>query len=264
MTARARTPPSPRRLVEPWPQKLSLALFPLNPVLLWVERQLCLEREIACDEGVLARTRSPHAYATCLTNLAEHSLYRRALSLSLGALELKSQLARRVYGILRRPAAMRPWQQAALSGTVVFTLLGGAAALARCPQLVAFTASQPPLTQSAVASQAAGDAFGSIGTAGAHMVALKAEMPAAAAPRPVVTKLAKLKSAALKPAARLQHRADLQPAVPAPSGQANWLVLTSDEVPARRQVVVTVFQDPYSSNSYAAVPTDTGWLVFQL
>lgn len=228
-------------------QKLSLALFPLNPVLLWIENRLCLEREMACDEGVLARTASPHAYATCLTNLAEHSLYRRALSLSLGALELKSQLARRVYSILRRPAAMRPWQQAALSSTVVLTLLGGAAALARCPQLVAFTNPQPTPTLTTFVPPAS---LAATGTLGAHMVSLKAEMPSAPAPRP--------------------HHAVLRRRAPQPQpDQPNWLVLTSNDIPVHHRIVVTFVSTPYppdsfNSNSYAAVPTDTGWLVFKL
>jgi hypothetical protein len=239
-------------------QKLSLALFPLNPVLLWVESRLCLEREMACDEGVLARTASPHAYATCLTNLAEHSLYRRALSLSLGALELKSQLARRVYSILRRPAAMRPWQQAGLSATVVLALLGGAAGLARCPQLVAFTAAQPSMVQNSTAFEpspglAAASSLGAIGSVGAHMVSLKAEMPSAAAAKP----------------ARRPHQASTatvfhqRPSQPQPN-QSDWLVLTSDDIPVHQHIVVTVIHDPYTSNSYAAVPTGSGWLVLQL
>ena len=39
-------------------QKLSLVLFPLNPVLLWMERRLCLEREMACDDGVVRVTQA--------------------------------------------------------------------------------------------------------------------------------------------------------------------------------------------------------------
>src|SRR5882757_4682194 len=57
-------------------QKLSLVLFPLNPVLVWIERRLCYERELACDDGVLRRTKAPKAYATCLTSLAERGLDR--------------------------------------------------------------------------------------------------------------------------------------------------------------------------------------------
>jgi beta-lactamase regulating signal transducer with metallopeptidase domain len=45
-------------------QKLSLVLVPLNPVLMWVERRLCLERELACDDDVLRLTKAPKAYAT--------------------------------------------------------------------------------------------------------------------------------------------------------------------------------------------------------
>ena len=42
-------------------QKLSLVLFPLNPALAWMERRLCREREMACDEGVVEarRRRAP-------------------------------------------------------------------------------------------------------------------------------------------------------------------------------------------------------------
>jgi len=60
-------------------QKLCLVLFPLNPALVWMERRLCLEREMACDEGVVRRTHAPRAYAACLTSLAEHGLERRVL-----------------------------------------------------------------------------------------------------------------------------------------------------------------------------------------
>ncbi len=55
-------------------QKLSLVVFPLNPMLMWIERRLCLERELACDDDVLRLTKAPKAYATCLTNLAERRL----------------------------------------------------------------------------------------------------------------------------------------------------------------------------------------------
>src|SRR5450432_1451515 len=81
-------------------QKAGLVLFPLNPVLVWIERRLCFERELACDDGVINATRSPRAYATCLTTLAERSLDRRAMALTLGAWEGRSTLARRVHRIL--------------------------------------------------------------------------------------------------------------------------------------------------------------------
>ncbi len=89
-------------------QKLSLVVVPLNPVLIWIERRLCLERELACDDDVLRLTKAPKAYATCLTNLAEHRLGRRAAALSLGAWERQSELVRRVHSILRGGAGNGP------------------------------------------------------------------------------------------------------------------------------------------------------------
>ncbi len=52
-------------------QKIGLVLFPLNPVLMWIDRRLCFERELACDDGVLESTHAPGAYASCLVSLAE-------------------------------------------------------------------------------------------------------------------------------------------------------------------------------------------------
>lgn len=66
-------------------QKLCLVLFPLNPVLVWIEYRLCQEREMACDDGVVRITGAPRAYAACLTSLAERGLQRRVEALSLGA-----------------------------------------------------------------------------------------------------------------------------------------------------------------------------------
>ena len=89
-------------------QKLALVLFPLNPALLWVERRLCAERELACDDGVLSSSCGRKAYARCLTHLAEYSMLRRGLSLALGAWERQSELG------APRPfasCAAKPWNR---------------------------------------------------------------------------------------------------------------------------------------------------------
>jgi len=119
-------------------QKISLVLFPLNPALAWMERRLCREREMACDEGVVRRTQAPRAYAACLTSLAERSLKRRAQALSLGAFERRPELVHRVHSILWRKRALHPLAARAWVGAVGCGLLFGAVALARCPQVVAF------------------------------------------------------------------------------------------------------------------------------
>lgn len=119
-------------------QKLCLVLFPLNPGLAWIERCLCREREMACDEGVIRVTRAPRAYAACLASLAERGLERSAGMLSLGAWHARPELVRRVHSILRCKRALSPLAARAVLGAVGCVLLAGAAALARCPRLVAF------------------------------------------------------------------------------------------------------------------------------
>jgi hypothetical protein len=120
-------------------QKLSLVLFPLNPVLLWIERRLCLERELACDDQVLRTTHARKAYAACLANLAEHSLVRRGVSLALGAWERQSELVRRVHRILLNPDREMGRRQIGVAvGLMIFGLVGGVDVLAHSPRLVSF------------------------------------------------------------------------------------------------------------------------------
>ncbi len=123
-------------------QKFSLVLFPLNPALVWMERRLCREREMACDEGVVRRTQAPRAYAGCLTSLAERSLNRRAEALSLGAFQRRPELVRRVHSILWRKRALHPVAARALVGAVACSLLAASVELARCPQMIAFVPEQ--------------------------------------------------------------------------------------------------------------------------
>src|SRR6185437_10659266 len=125
-------------------QKLCLVLFPLNPGLAWIERRLCREREMACDDGVIGITRAPRAYAACLASLAERGLQRRAGMLSLGAWHARPELVRRVHSILRRKHALRPLAARAVLGAVGCVLLAGATALARCPRLIAFEPAHSP------------------------------------------------------------------------------------------------------------------------
>jgi beta-lactamase regulating signal transducer with metallopeptidase domain len=119
-------------------QKLSLVLFPLNPVLLWMERKLCLEREMACDEAVVRVTRAPRAYAACLTSLAERGIQRRAEALSLGAWQRRPELVHRVHSILRRRTVLGPMGARTVVAVLACGIAVGSIELSRCPQLVAF------------------------------------------------------------------------------------------------------------------------------
>jgi BlaR1 peptidase M56 len=129
-------------------QKMGLVLFPLNPVLLWVDRRLSAERELACDDRVLQSSAGRKAYALCLTHLAEYSILRRSFSLVLGAWERRPELVRRVERILSQPARSMSRRPAmAATGGLLAGALGMAVVLSNSPQLVSFVPASPQLAQ---------------------------------------------------------------------------------------------------------------------
>ena len=126
-------------------QKLALVLLPLNPVLFWVERRLCLERELACDARVLSACETPRkSYATTLTRLAEHSIMRRGFNLALGILGQRpqpSELSTRVHRILAQPALRMTRVQSRLAtATILSGVLALSTTLAHAPSLITFSA----------------------------------------------------------------------------------------------------------------------------
>ena len=136
-------------------QRLCLIAFPLNPALYWIERQLCTEREMACDEGVVGLTQAPRAYATCLTRLAERGLNHRLEALSLGAWQRRSELALRVHSILRGHRAIRPRGAQVILAGVACGLALVSVELSHSPQLVAFVPTQANIVGHASAIQTA-------------------------------------------------------------------------------------------------------------
>jgi Antirepressor regulating drug resistance, predicted signal transduction N-terminal membrane component len=165
-------------------QKLCLVLFPLNPALAWIERRLCREREMACDDGVIRITRKPRAYAACLTSMAERGLERRVEALSLGAWQRRSELVHRVHGILRSKSGFSPAGARVLMGTVSCGLLAGSLVLARSPQLVAFVPEQPEVAARQVQKPAPAQKDHPAQHAAAFAASKQAQSHTAASPLP--------------------------------------------------------------------------------
>jgi hypothetical protein len=245
-------------------QKIGLVLFPLNPALVWIERRLCFERELACDDDVLRLTRAPKAYARCLTNLAEQRMTRRAAALSLGAWERRSELGRRVQSILRGGERMGLAQTRVVMSVLVLALLSGAAELARCPRLVSFDSATRALRMTQVLAKAEFHPAMAAESSAAHETLLKATMPAAVVP--VVHRQARRASGAvLQRAARVQPKRQMV---------QQWIVMTSvitsgsssdsHRVSKVSRMVFTVRGERGGVPAYAAVPTPDGWLVLQL
>jgi beta-lactamase regulating signal transducer with metallopeptidase domain len=232
-------------------QKLFLVLFPLNPALWWAERHLCAERELACDDRVLAETRAPRDYALSLTNLAELSLARHTAILMLGAWRKHSELSVRVHRIL---SARSHWRSASTTGAAaVLTLLiaGAGILLGRAPAIVSFADVSP--------------------VAHAHPVAVDVAANVHPAIRPDVTPHPAPRQSHPVHVAKL-HRPDpalvtsqLALAQPEPAAIAvgsGKIQLASYSKPAKNAPQPVLLED--GQHTYAAFHLVDGWLLIQL
>ncbi len=122
-------------------QKVVRGLFFFHPAVWWIENRLSVEREMACDDAVLAETANAHGYASCLVSLLEKSLAHRPangqMSMVQAAVHRAREASLRLARILdaKRPAATRVWKPAI--GMVVIFLMGCFAVLPHAPQFVA-------------------------------------------------------------------------------------------------------------------------------
>jgi beta-lactamase regulating signal transducer with metallopeptidase domain len=129
-------------------QKIVRAVFFFHPAVWWIESQLSVEREMACDDAVLAETSNPHGYANCLVSLLEKSLAHRLepkrWSLAQAAVHRAREASLRLAQILdrNRPVATRVWKPA-LGVVAVFSMVC-LAVLPHAPQFVAFDRSMAP------------------------------------------------------------------------------------------------------------------------
>lgn len=119
-------------------QKIVRALFFFHPAVWWIETRLTLEREIACDDMVLAQTQSPRAYASSLISFAEKLHSARALSMAQALVSRMQQMSVRIEQILdaRRPSGTHVWKPVLALGGGLLVLTIGAAPFV--PRLIAF------------------------------------------------------------------------------------------------------------------------------
>jgi BlaR1 peptidase M56 len=248
-------------------QKLAMVLFPLNPALAWVERRLCAERELACDDRVLNAGSGRKAYALCLTHLAEFALVQRGFSLVLGAWERRPELVRRVQRILTEPARSMGRKPAlAAMGGLTAGALACTLALAHAPQIVRFG----PLTRAAQAQNVsttldAHELARSLGGTPQYVKAAVANEPGHRIAPKSRNAVACRRARKAEPAPRL---ADLR--MPPPDVEQALLLMT-DFDPAFPPRVVLAMQTQHHMRrpvmvrcAYAVIRTPEGWLVIQI
>ena len=234
-------------------QKIGLVLFPINPALLWMDRRLNLERELACDAGVIASTKLPLDYARCLTLLAEHRLLHRGIGLSLSAWGRRSELARRVHDLLK-PSGCTPQRKTRYASALIcIGIIIGGVGMAGSPHLVSFTDAAAPAIQAAdtVAIPQSMRPIPVVyrSTTKAHPVLLKTVATLRKAPRARHN---------VSPRAQL-HNVHATAGRPQPR-----LILTTFTLQTDRFSRAQPPSLPPLSPPYAAVQFENGWLVIQL
>ena len=115
-------------------QKVLRTIFFFHPAIWWIDSRLCLEREMACDDMVLAATNDARAYAECLVSLAEKSMLRRGVALAVAAVGRVRQMTLRLSRILDQNSRGRV-PGVAMASISIFGVLAIAAS-ARLPILV--------------------------------------------------------------------------------------------------------------------------------
>jgi beta-lactamase regulating signal transducer with metallopeptidase domain len=89
-------------------QRFIEAALPIHPAVYWLSYRMSLEREMACDDWVIAATGTAKPYAASLTKVAELSQFGPAGMLAAGATGNESQLLRRVHHMLDRTRNAAP------------------------------------------------------------------------------------------------------------------------------------------------------------
>jgi beta-lactamase regulating signal transducer with metallopeptidase domain len=201
-------------------QKILKASLFFMPSVWWMERRLSLDREMACDDAVLAQAGSPLEYAECLAHVAKRSFLRRQLALAQAAVGRVWQLTERVTMILD-PDRPRATQLGKAAVPLVVVLAGLCAFPASfTPELVGFadaaaTAQARPAKFSSTTEKEMAQAEVGNDTSAASRLRLIPASLSSIEIAPVARKAALPSRAKAAPSRRLLARKENKPAISA-------------------------------------------------
>lgn len=104
-------------------QRLLVALFFFNPAVRWIAERLDLEREVACDDHVVARTREVRPYAKCLAKMAEVTAWPHRALAAPGVFITRKSISVRIEQLLKRTTTDRSRSSPAVLGAGVAATL---------------------------------------------------------------------------------------------------------------------------------------------
>jgi beta-lactamase regulating signal transducer with metallopeptidase domain len=122
------------------------ALLPVHPVAVWLVKRIEQEREIACDDWVVAMTGEARPYAASLTRLFELCSARRRQLLATGMADRASHLGERIEALLRSGRDFAPRVSILRVALGAAILLGLVLLGARAPHWIVF-AQEPAFAQ---------------------------------------------------------------------------------------------------------------------
>ena len=129
-------------------QRVVEALAVFHPVIRWIARQIDLEREIACDDYVIALTGDTRSYASCLTHIAELSNGYRSSPAAAAVADESSHFNRRIDMLLNktRRTGTKVLKTRFAAVLAVLALMAGLAG--KSPDLLTIAASPLPFLPS--------------------------------------------------------------------------------------------------------------------
>jgi uncharacterized protein YjbI with pentapeptide repeats/beta-lactamase regulating signal transducer with metallopeptidase domain len=220
-------------------QRACERLFWFNPILAFIGGRIALEREIACDDWVVAQTGHAHRYAACLWRLAESSRLPAMPILAPGALHSPRAITVRIEQLLdarrNRIPRLSPLGSFAIAALCVVLVVAGAQ---RAPGIALtetiLAPAAPPVTAAVRARPAKAPvhrvhALSTIGRVVAHPAhAVVAKVRPAAAAKPAAAPL---------PAPVLVALADPAPSPDPPAATAAPAATTAPAKPVQRRMI---------------------------
>jgi uncharacterized protein YjbI with pentapeptide repeats/beta-lactamase regulating signal transducer with metallopeptidase domain len=126
-------------------QRIAAALLFFNPAVRWIAHRLDLERELACDDHVVALTRDVRPYAKCLAKMAEVTAWPHHALAAPGVFVTRKSISVRIEQLLKRRSTDRGPVSYGIIGAGAATVCAFFAAATLLTPVIASPVSQPQL-----------------------------------------------------------------------------------------------------------------------